>query len=88
MAVIFKLIVDKQFYDKKKKYPNILKYYINPFYKQAETIEKKLSEEIGGDDPIVRRFSYIVTVLMTLEMAIEGNIKKGTPIDPDDISQQ
>ena len=88
MAVLFKLLVDKQISDKKKKYPHIRKDYISPFEVQANAIENKLREELGGDDPITRRFSYIVTVLINLKMAIEGNIEKGTPIDPEDISQQ
>lgn len=88
MAVLFNRLVDKQISDKKKKYPHIRKDYISPFEEQANAIVNKLREELGGDDPITRRFSYIVTVLMTLEMAIEGNIEKGTPIDPEDFSQQ
>jgi len=88
MAVVFKFIVDKQISEKKNKYPQILKEYIIPFLEHANSIEEKLHEEVGGDDPISRRFSYILTLLMALEMAIEGNIEQGTLIDPEDISQQ
>lgn len=88
LALVYKLLVDNQIADRKKKYPKILKEYITPFEEQANNVESTLRKELGVDDPLTTRFSYIVTVLMNLTMAIEGNINKDIPIDPEDISQQ
>lgn len=87
-AIAFKKILEGVLSDKKERYSNVLEKTINPFWQEAEDIEGRLSKELGSDDPIVSRFSYVRTVLMTLSMAIESYLGKGTPIDPDDFSQQ
>jgi hypothetical protein len=61
---------------------------IDDFWKNAEQIEDQLGDLLGEDDPICERFRYVVPIIMNLSMAIEAEIKKGTPIDPDDMSQQ
>ena len=71
----------------KERYRNVLEKTINPFWSQAEDIEGRLREKLGHD-PIVSRFAYVIIDLMNLSMAIESYLEKGTPIDPDDSSQQ
>lgn len=61
---------------------------IENFQRHAEQIEDQLGELLGEDDPIYMRFGFVVTILMNLSMAIEAEMEKGTPIDPDDMSQQ
>jgi len=61
---------------------------IDDFWHQAEQIENQLTNLLGEDDPIYMRFQFVGTILMDLSMAIDAEIQEGTPIDPDDMSQQ
>ncbi|HLE08296.1 MAG TPA: hypothetical protein VI914_01525, partial [Thermodesulfobacteriota bacterium] len=75
---ILKLLIDHELKEKRKKYPQILKNIIGPFCGKAEDIEKNLEKELGGDDPVSRRFSFIVTQLLSLSHEMEENIKEGS----------
>lgn len=72
----------------KELYSNVLKETINPLLEQAEDEERQLGETLGHNDPVVLRFSTVVTILMNLSMAIESYLEKNTPIDPNDSLQQ
>ena len=61
---------------------------VGNFLRRSTQIEEQLNNLLGEDDPIYVRFGYIVTILMNLSMAIDAEIEKGTPIDPDEIGQQ
>lgn len=86
-ALAFKYILEEVLSDKKARYRNIFEKTITPFLSRAEDIEE-LVGELGSDDPIVRRFTSVVTILNNLYLAIEHFLKDGTPIDPEDWSQQ
>lgn len=66
----------------RKKYPQILKDYIEPLYSKAEEIESIVEKELGIDDPVRKRLGLAIVHLMNLTMEMEENIKDGTPIDP------
>ena len=87
-SLAFKNMLEETLSDKKERYRAILEKTINPFWSKAEDMERKLSDELGSDDPIVKRIGYIVILAMNLSMAIENYVKNDTPIDPDDFSQQ
>jgi len=87
MVIILKTLLDKELTKKHTKYRNVLEKFINPFWEQAEKLEKQLKKELGEDDPIISRFGFIIVLIMNLSMAIEENINKGISIDPDDYSQ-
>lgn len=87
-SLAFKNILEETLSDKKERYRTALEKTINPFYGKTEDIERELANELGSDDPIVKRVGYVVILAMNLSMAIENYIKNGTPIDPDDFSQQ
>ena len=61
---------------------------IGDFEKQVGQIEDQLGDLLGEDDPIYARFRFVGTILMNLSMAIDAEIKRGTPVDPDDMAQQ
>lgn len=70
--------------NKKERYQKVLEKIIRPFYFRANEIEGKLTKELdSSNDPIVRRFSIVVTKLMSLDNDIERFLKDGTPIDPE-----
>lgn len=71
----------------RKSYQSVHEKIIKPFWSQSEDIERKLSKKLGHDDPIVTRFGYVVTILMSLSMAIESFLNDDRPIDPHDFSQ-
>ena len=81
LPYFFKLLIDHELKEKRKKYPQILKNIIGPFCGKAEDIEKNLEKELGGDDPVSRRFSFIVTQLLSLSHEMEENIKEGSAVD-------
>jgi hypothetical protein len=60
---------------------------IGRFYSEAEKTEKTLQEFLDSDDPILDRFSQICAIISNLDMAIEQEIEKGTPISPDNLGQ-
>jgi len=66
----------------RKKYPQILKDYIEPLYSKAEEIESIVEKELGIDDPVRKRLGLAIVHLMNLTMEMEQNIKDGTPIEP------
>lgn len=55
---------------------------ISNFRADAEDLEDKMHDLLGGDDPIYERFGRVVTELMSLSIDIEKEQKNGTPIDP------
>ncbi len=61
---------------------------ISDFWSEAESLEDQLKALLGDESPIVDRFGYVIVLLMNLVMAIESKLSNGTPIDPDDMSQQ
>lgn len=87
MVIILKIMLDKELSAKHTKYRNALEKTIKPFWRHAEKIENLLKKELGEDDPITSRFGFIIILIMNLSMAIEENINKGVPIDPNDFSQ-
>lgn len=61
---------------------------IGDFWDKANEVEAELKELLGEDDPVYVRFSFVGTILMNLSMAIDAEIEKGIPVNPDDIGQQ
>lgn len=67
-----------------EKYQKVQEKIIRPFYEYAQKIEDKLQKELNNhNNPIVRRFSIIVTELMSLDIDIEHFLKDGIPVDPE-----
>jgi hemoglobin-like flavoprotein len=58
---------------------------INNFWNQAETIEKQLKELLGSEDAILDRFDHVIVLIMNLSIAIENEIEKGIPVDPNEL---
>jgi archaellum component FlaC len=88
LAQTVKIIIERLSSEKDKKYTDVLKKIINPFWIEAEKIEKTLIKELGDDDPVVNRFGLIIVIIMNLSGAIENYLNNGEPIDPEDLSQQ
>lgn len=88
LAQNVKRIIELLSSEKDKKYTDVLKKIINPFWIEAEKIEKTLIKELGDDDPVVNRFGLIIVIIMNLSMAIENYLNNGEPIDPEDFAQQ
>ena len=74
--------------DKRERYKKVHENIIKPFLDRSEKISATLIAEFDNDDPMVRRFRTVVTILTVLDTAIEHFLKDGTPIDPEDTSQQ
>jgi hypothetical protein len=87
LVTTLKTLLDKESDERNIKYRNALKEIISPFLGQTEKLEKQLKIKLGEDDPITSRFGIIILLIKNLSMAIEKNINKGVPIDPDDYSQ-
>jgi len=88
LARTVKIIIEHLSSEKDKKYTDVLKKIINPFWIEAEKVEKILIKELGDDDPVVNRFGLIIVIIMNLAGAIESYLNNGEPIDPEDLSQQ
>ena len=88
LAIVSKKIIDLTIAERDKKYRNVFNNIISPFWIHAGKIEKELIKELGDDDPIVSRFGLIIVLIMNLSFAIESYLKNGSPIDPNDFSQQ
>lgn len=71
---------------REKSYKKALK-VISDFRSKAYSVEDNLTDVVEPDDTIVARFGRVLTIIENLCSAIESNLEKGTPIDPDDISQ-
>src|SRR3972149_273403 len=65
--------------ERKEKSQKIFDTILNPFWDQVWDIKEKL----GGDDPICKRFGYVVAVVDKFIQDIEAYLTNGTPIDPD-----
>lgn len=87
MVITLKAVLDRELSRKHSNYQTVLDKIINPFWGQAEDIERQLKKALGEDDPITNRFGFIIVLIMNLSMAIEENINSGVPIDPSDFSQ-
>ena len=84
---LFKMLLEMQAEAEKSKEEEAYK-IIEDFWSKAESLEKQLKDLLGDDSPILDRFGYVIVLLMNLVMAIESKLSDGTPIDPDDMSQQ
>lgn len=80
MSFALKLLCDKRLSKEKSKYEKVLEEIINPFWEQAEKIEKDIIKELGKDDPLTSGFGIVIINIMNLAMAIEDNINNGKPI--------
>jgi hypothetical protein len=70
--------------NKKERYQKMLEKIIRPVFDHTQEKEVKLRNELNDhNDPIVRRFSMVVTMLMNLNNDIERFLKDETPIDPE-----
>lgn len=58
---------------------------IDDFWEKANQAEKELIKICGEDDPIVSRFGFVIVLLMNLSLAIDEELKNGTPIDADEM---
>ena len=61
---------------------------IGGFWDRTNEVEAELKELLGEDDPVYVRFTFVATILMNLSLAIDAEIEKGIPVNPDDIGQQ
>lgn len=84
---LFKMLLEMQAEAEKPKEEEAHK-IISDFWEKAESLEDQLKALLGDDSPILDRFGYVIVLLMNLVMAIESKLSDGTPIDPDDMSQQ
>lgn len=84
---LFKMLLEMQAEAEKPKEEEAHK-IIEDFWSKAESLEKQLEDLLGDDSPILDRFGKVIVVLWNLVMAIESKLSDGTPIDPDDMSQQ
>jgi hypothetical protein len=57
------------------------------FQKSTVKLQDELNDLFEGDDATYTRFSHIVVLIKNLTSALECNLEKGTPIDPDNLSQ-
>lgn len=77
-------IINEDNTNKKERYQKVQEKITRPFYEYALEIENKLQKELNNDnDPIVRRFSIVVTKLMSLDNEISRFLKEGIPVDPE-----
>ena len=84
---LFKMLLEMQAEAEKPKEEEALK-IISDFWSKAESLEDQLKALLGDDSPILDRFGKVIVVLWNLVQAIESKLSNGTPIDPDDMSQQ
>lgn len=82
IARLLLLIADSETARKTEKYLEALNEFINPFADHADEIEKKLTEKLGRNDPVVSRFYVITHHLMEISEAINEFLSEGTPIEP------
>ena len=82
-ALQMKALFHKSEAERKEKSQKIFDTRLNPFGEQVWDIKEKLGEELGGDDPICKRFGYVVAVVDKFIQDIEAYLTNGTPIDPD-----
>lgn len=61
---------------------------VSEFWSEAEKIQSQLSELLSEGNPILSRFGLITVIIESLYSAIDSKISNGTPIDPEDFSQQ
>lgn len=81
-VLFLKLVVETSQEEEKKKHAEAYE-MIDQFYTTAEDLEDKLDQMLGDDDPIVKRFGYVIIILDNLHSAIKAEMEKGEPIDPD-----
>lgn len=82
IARLLLVVVDSETARKTEKYREALNELINPFANHADEIEKKLTEKLGRNDPIVSRYYVITHHLMEISEAINEFLSEGTPIEP------
>lgn len=81
-VLLLKGIVEFSKEEEKKKHTKAFD-MIDEFYKNADTLQGRLIEMLGDEDPIVQRFGYVTVLIDNLHSAIKAEIDKGEPIDPD-----
>jgi hypothetical protein len=79
-------ILKKRAEEFQEKHQKVLK-IIGSFWSEGEKIERDLKELLDQDDPILERFGLIIMAIMNLHLAIDNELKHGTPIVSDDMSQ-
>ena len=84
---LFKMLLEMQAKAEKTKEEEAHK-IISDFWSKAESLEDQLQALLGDDSPILDRFGKVIVVLWNLVQAIDSKLSNGTPIDPDDMSQQ
>ena len=82
-ALVLELLMDDIVAKRRQKYPNILKNMLMPLFNEALSIEAKLDEELGGDNPISKLFGPIISYLYALSDEIENSIEEERDVDPD-----
>ena len=84
--ILLQTVTKRELKEEKENNPRALE-IISQLISQAYSAEEKLMEILPDYSPILSRFSYITLFLDNLYFAIEHNIEDGTPIDPEDNSQ-
>ncbi len=86
LILLYRFAVEKQ-REKECKVNTRAYEIVGKFLKKAEDTEGKLAEFLIEDDPVLSRISLIIVVISNLYSAIDTNLKEGTPIESDDMSQ-
>lgn len=60
---------------------------INKVITEMHKAQKDLNHLLNDDDPILERWALVCQIAENVSMAIDNELNKGTPIDPDDFSQ-
>lgn len=87
LILLYKSLLEKHLEEEKEKEKEALK-IISNFWSEAENVEGHLDELLSEENPIRDRFGLISIITGNLYSAIKSKLSDGTPVDPDDLSQQ
>lgn len=80
LVLVFKMLIQADV-DKMKDLHKSAQTIIDNFWGEASAIEKRLTELLGKDDPVVTRFDYIMIHFENLLGSIEKELTDGIPVD-------
>ena len=87
LILTYKALMEKLLKKERENEEKVLE-IVSEFWSEAEKVQSRLSELLSDGNPIISRFGMITVIIESLYSAIDSKISNGTPVDPEDISQQ
>ncbi len=80
-VLLTKILLEQQAKESVDKHKEAFK-IVEDFWDHAETVKEELRKLLGDEDPILRRFYDVLSVVDFLCQSIEAEIEEGIPINP------